>query len=528
MLYSGDDNSKTVGLHHYKNEQGFRTDDTAGAISLSPVQILDTPPTSSINDIPDYSYSIVRIQYVVHTASIHMSSSETLIFQYELVATSGYLYATLGSTIAWCCVITLAVSAFQAKFKESDTYSPKRRRFLLFYVTLMTGISTAALLQHILSFRCLEVLGSISRHLTQPKNFHQLSCPIQVIVIYGVMNGAFDVVIIVDTIGVNFALSIMITCRLLVHERAMNAVLGEERKVSPFKKVMAICVESCALIILCGSVFLGTYLPTENIDLVAERIASTIMAHICVISPLLLIVRVANGRAHSTTIPSFSTEGPDFRNDSARHNYPTSTVAWHSYRYRTILLLTLIRSRSAGGYWCGAPDEDWMRTNGKMVSWKYRGIDALPKLLCATASVLTTRLHSTSEFDYIWVSSRGAVVPLSNTSSAASIPMSSSPDQYAHPFELCAVLVSTIAWFCVIKLAVHALQAIFKKSDAYSPKRRGFLLCYVVVMTGISTAALAEYILSFRCRMISLTCEGIRNLLGDEVSIFLPLPLAIF
>jgi hypothetical protein len=106
--------------------------------------------------------------------------------------------------------------------------------------------------------------------------------------------------------------------------------------------------------------------------------------------------------------------------------------------------------------------------------------------------------------------------------------MSSSPDQYARPFELCAVLVSTIAWFCVIKLAVHALQAIFKKSDAYSPKRRGFLLCYVVMMTGISTAALAEYILSFRCRMISLTCEGIRNLLGDEVSIFLPLPLAIF
>jgi hypothetical protein len=66
----------------------------------------------------------------------------------------GSLYAILGSTIAWCCVITLAVSAFQAKFKESDTYSTKRRRFLLCYVTLMTGISTAALLQHILLFRC--------------------------------------------------------------------------------------------------------------------------------------------------------------------------------------------------------------------------------------------------------------------------------------------------------------------------------------------------------------------------------------
>jgi hypothetical protein len=46
-----------------------------------------------------------------------------------------------------------------------------------------------------------------------------------------------------------------------------------------------------------------------------------------VISPLLLIVRVANGRAHSTTIPSFSTEGPEVRNGSARNDYPTSTVA---------------------------------------------------------------------------------------------------------------------------------------------------------------------------------------------------------
>jgi hypothetical protein len=87
-----------------------------------------------------------------------------------------------------------------------------------------------------------------------------------------------------DTIGVNFALSIMITCRLLVHERAMKAVFGEERKVSPFKKVMAICVESCALIILCGSVFLGTYLTIGNTGFIfdAERIGSTIMAHICV------------------------------------------------------------------------------------------------------------------------------------------------------------------------------------------------------------------------------------------------------
>lgn len=59
------------------------------------------------------------------------------------------LYATLISTIAWCYVISLANSAFQAKFKERDPHSSKLRQFLLCYVVLMAAISTAALVEDV-------------------------------------------------------------------------------------------------------------------------------------------------------------------------------------------------------------------------------------------------------------------------------------------------------------------------------------------------------------------------------------------
>jgi hypothetical protein len=59
------------------------------------------------------------------------------------------LYATLISTIAWCYVISLANSAFQAKFKERDPHSSKLRRFLLCYVVLMAAVSTAALVEDV-------------------------------------------------------------------------------------------------------------------------------------------------------------------------------------------------------------------------------------------------------------------------------------------------------------------------------------------------------------------------------------------
>lgn len=46
-------------------------------------------------------------------------------------------------------MISLANSAFQAKFKERDPHSSKLRQFLLCYVVLMAAISTAALVEDV-------------------------------------------------------------------------------------------------------------------------------------------------------------------------------------------------------------------------------------------------------------------------------------------------------------------------------------------------------------------------------------------
>ncbi|KAF9475590.1 hypothetical protein BDN70DRAFT_898039 [Pholiota conissans] len=59
------------------------------------------------------------------------------------------IYSIILSTIAWCGAFVLAAHAFLAKFKESDTYSPKMRLILLCYVVVMFGISTTSLIQDI-------------------------------------------------------------------------------------------------------------------------------------------------------------------------------------------------------------------------------------------------------------------------------------------------------------------------------------------------------------------------------------------
>ena len=65
-------------------------------------------------------------------------------------------------------------------------------------------------------------------------------------------------ILIVVSMVINLILSLMITFRLLSHERQTKAILGMRKGPSPFKKVMAMCVESCVLIIIGGMLCVAT------------------------------------------------------------------------------------------------------------------------------------------------------------------------------------------------------------------------------------------------------------------------------
>jgi hypothetical protein len=74
--------------------------------------------------------------------------------------------------------------------------------------------------------------------------------------VFGRMNGI--VFIIILTTVVNILLSGLITFRILHHEKVLRKLLGI-RRVSPYIRVMAMCVESCSLIIFTSILFIGLY-----------------------------------------------------------------------------------------------------------------------------------------------------------------------------------------------------------------------------------------------------------------------------
>jgi hypothetical protein len=137
------------------------------------------------------------------------------------------------------------------------------------------------------------------------------------------------------TVMTNLLLSALILSRLLGHERWMKKTLGVHAKpsASPLRRIITICVESCGLIIACGLFVLAVIWHDSTLNLLAVPL--TFLPHICVsiyywnqrgfanrshfwqaISPFLIIIRVANGRAPSSTNVPMSTTGGGEMNGS--------------------------------------------------------------------------------------------------------------------------------------------------------------------------------------------------------------------
>ncbi|KAF8175848.1 hypothetical protein BJ912DRAFT_706025 [Pholiota molesta] len=269
------------------------------------------------------------------------------------------LYLTVANTILWCIVIALASNTLRATVKAKHIHSPRARRLLVIYISVMTIVSTISLglmiqYTHKTLFSPFDGGIDARRHLeTLISSTLFVTLPFAVFGADGLMvwrcwvlyNGVqrllkftlFCILIILlfvslativwmympfinillsvlpllgATVMTNLLLSALILSRLLGHERWMKKTLGvhEKSSASPLRRIITICVESCGLIIACGLFVLAVIWHDSTLNLLA--IPLTFLPHICAISPFLIIIRVANGRAPSSTnVPMSTTEG---------------------------------------------------------------------------------------------------------------------------------------------------------------------------------------------------------------------------
>ncbi|KAF9475964.1 hypothetical protein BDN70DRAFT_883058 [Pholiota conissans] len=291
------------------------------------------------------------------------------------------LYLIVANTILWCMVVAIATKTFYSALNAKTIYTPRMRRILVVFVIIMTLISTASLAltlhyAHRLFFspsqgglnahRRLETIVSASAFITLPfaifgadafmvwrcwilyQGVHRvvkftLFCILILLLFVSLATAVWMYmplitiqILVLPTLGatliVNILLSVLIITRLLNHERWMRKATGVRQRSSPFRNVIMICVESCALIIACALFGLGTTWRDSSLHLLAVPL--TFLPHISAISAFLIILRVANGRAPSITNLASPTlgdsTGPNNRSQelpSLQFARPTSAIS---------------------------------------------------------------------------------------------------------------------------------------------------------------------------------------------------------
>ncbi|KDR67218.1 hypothetical protein GALMADRAFT_1125943 [Galerina marginata CBS 339.88] len=96
----------------------------------------------------------------------------------------------------------------------------------------------------------------------------------------------------------NLILSSLIVLRLLYHQKYLRRTVGVGHG-SAYTKIITMCVESCALIIF----FMATYIIMFATGCKAQYVPLFLLPHICAISTLMIVHRVAQGRESTTTTP---------------------------------------------------------------------------------------------------------------------------------------------------------------------------------------------------------------------------------
>ncbi|EGO22801.1 hypothetical protein SERLADRAFT_471241, partial [Serpula lacrymans var. lacrymans S7.9] len=96
-------------------------------------------------------------------------------------------------------------------------------------------------------------------------------------------------------VGITVIYTILVTSRLLSMRRQMKDILGQEH-VRTYEAVVAMVIESAAFYSIVGIIFIITFAIHSNIS----NLVFLAISHIQGIAQLLIIIRVAQGRAYSS------------------------------------------------------------------------------------------------------------------------------------------------------------------------------------------------------------------------------------
>ncbi|KDR67707.1 hypothetical protein GALMADRAFT_1074002 [Galerina marginata CBS 339.88] len=254
--------------------------------------------------------------------------------------------------VTWLCI-----SSFKVFWKEQDRCSTRKRHFLLTYTVAMALLSTLAFFQDMLTtttaifpilpppsigvlhdrtqsiplalpfsiwaadglmmWRCAALYQGISRGsrlvLLSSLGFLGLISLGSGILLFLIPFLPFQFqfsgnlpwadilgqpffLISLSTIA-NITLSTSIILRIFYHQKRLRLVLGTSHG-SVYTRIIVMCVESCALIVVFNLVYIGLYWGPTN----AFQILLFLLPHINILSPVLIVYRVAQGTEAKTTV----------------------------------------------------------------------------------------------------------------------------------------------------------------------------------------------------------------------------------
>lgn len=244
------------------------------------------------------------------------------------------MLGTIISAVAYGIVVMLSLDCFKLLFRRNITVpSRPMRRFLVFFISFMLLLSTLALIQGVLvsatsvfrgkSFpslsggapfvlplsiwasdgfmlwRCAVLYQGISRTarvalLSFISLVFLAALGSGISLFVNPLSGRLPTLLIISFSTLfNVIICVLIVVRLIFHQIYLRSVLGPGHG-SPYTRIMAMTVESAALLIILGIpyVFLVAYQNSNG-----SMFVLLLLPQICAISPLLIVYRVAQGRA---------------------------------------------------------------------------------------------------------------------------------------------------------------------------------------------------------------------------------------
>ncbi|KAF9559955.1 hypothetical protein CPC08DRAFT_708418 [Agrocybe pediades] len=252
------------------------------------------------------------------------------------VGIAGICYGFLATLCFSCCSLLL---------RSKHLYSRRMRLFFLFYVVTMLLLSTGAIIEEISLLRAssaqgaelnpflstlvpytvpLIVLGADGLLMWRCKILYQgisragewlLNVVLGLLLVatlalgmsyyvYQLHPNSDKLTESISTLAlsymspvVNIVLAILLAARILYLQARLSRLLGSAMsQQSPYTKIAIMCIESSALIFVFGVIFIIALFNPSSFDGWIP-VPFFLFPHICVISPVLIIYRVAQGRS---------------------------------------------------------------------------------------------------------------------------------------------------------------------------------------------------------------------------------------